>query len=72
MYIIARVIEKIGSGGAIISAMGCIACFPALGSLGAAIGLGFLSSDEGLFINTLLPISAGIALLSNLINWFST
>jgi mercuric ion transport protein len=72
MYIIARVIEKIGSGGAIISAMGCIACFPALGSLGAAISLGFLSSDEGLFINTLLPISAGIALLSNLINWFST
>jgi len=70
MNIIARIIDKIGAGGSIISAMGCAACFPALGSLGAAIGLGFLSSYEGLFINTLLPIFAGIALFANLISWF--
>jgi hypothetical protein len=29
--------------------MGCAACFPAIASLGAAIGLGFLGKYEGLF-----------------------
>ncbi len=50
--------------------MGCAACFPALGALGAAIGLGFLSRFEGLFINTLLPIFATMALLANLAGWY--
>lgn len=62
--------DKAGSLGVIISAMGCAACFPALGSLAAAIGLGFLAGYEGLFINTLLPVFALIALLANLIGWF--
>jgi mercuric ion transport protein len=33
----------------------------------AAIGLGFLSQYEGLFIGILLPMFAGIALLANAI-----
>jgi mercuric ion transport protein len=70
MDIITRVLEKIGSGGAIVAAMGCAACFPALGAFGAAIGLGFLSSYEGLFLNKLLPLFAGLALLANLVGWF--
>jgi mercuric ion binding protein len=31
---------------------GCAACFPAIASFGAAIGLGFLSQYEGLFITS--------------------
>lgn len=63
--------EKLGSLGAIVSAMGCASCFPVLGSLGATIGLGFLAKFEGLFINTLLPIFAVIALVSVAISWWS-
>lgn len=65
-----KIVEKIGSGGSIITAMGCASCFPALGSVGAAFGLGFLSAYEGLFINTLLPVFAAIVLISNLVVWW--
>jgi mercuric ion transport protein len=41
--------------GTLISAMGCASCFPALGVLGASLGLGFLATYEGLFINKLFP-----------------
>jgi len=60
--------DKVGVIGAIIAAMGCAACFPALASLGAAIGLGFLSQFEGVFIRYLLPLFALIALLANLVS----
>ncbi len=59
--------DKIGSLGSIVSAMGCAACFPAIASLGATVGLGFLSQFEGVFINTLLPIFAVVALLANVL-----
>ena len=62
---IARVADKAGALGAVISAMGCGMCFPALASLGAAIGLGFLQAYEGLFISWLLPLFAALALLAN-------
>lgn len=58
-------IEKSGTLGTLFAAVGCAACFPALGSIGVAIGLGFLSRYEGLFINTLLPLFAAIALTSH-------
>ena len=54
-----------------VSAASCPACFPALASLGAAAGLGFLSEYEGLFINTLLPLFAGVALVANALGWFA-
>lgn len=66
---VTRAADKAGVLGAIVSAIGCAGCFPALGSLGAAIGLGFLSQYEGLFIRYLLPLFAGIALLANGISW---
>lgn len=69
--VISRVADKTGVLGSILSAMGCAACFPAIASLGAAIGLGFLSKYEGLFLNTLLPLFAAIALLVNALGWFS-
>lgn len=71
VQIISRLIEKAGSVGALVSAMGCAACFPALASLGASIGLGFLSAYEGVFINKLLPLFALIVLVSNLVAWVS-
>lgn len=36
---ISRALDKTGSLGALVSAMSCAGCFPAPGSLGAAIGL---------------------------------
>ena len=68
---IMRLADKTGSLGALVSAMGCAMCFPAIASLGAAIGLGFLSRWEGLFINTLLPAFAWLALVINALGWFS-
>lgn len=59
--------DKIGSAGSIVSAMGCVACFPAIASLSATLGLGFLSQFEGLFINTLLPVFAVVALVANIL-----
>ena len=55
---ITRTADKTGAFGSIVSAMGCAACFPAIASFGAAIGLGFLQQYEGLFISTLLPLFA--------------
>ncbi len=68
---ITSLFDKTGAIGALTAAMGCASCFPALGSLGAALGLGFLAHYEGLFINTLLPVFAGIALAANLFAFFS-
>jgi len=63
--------DKAGSVGSIISATGCAACFPALASLGASIGLGFLSAYEGVFINKLLPLFTIIILVRNIFTWVS-
>ena len=65
-----KIADKIGSAGVWLAALSCTACFPALGSLASALGLGFLSSFEGIAVNTLLPIFASIALLANLHNWY--
>lgn len=66
---VSRAAEKAGVLGAIVSAIGCAACFPALGSLGVAIGLGFLSQYEGVFIRFLLPLFVLVALAANVIAW---
>ena len=71
MSLITRAADKAGLLGSIVSAMGCASCFPAIASLGAAIGLGFLSQYEGLFIRILLPAFAAITLLANAFGWLS-
>jgi mercuric ion transport protein len=71
VHLLTRLGDKTGSFGVLVSAMGCSMCFPALASLGAALGLGFLSQWEGLFITTLLPLFAWLALLINGLGWFS-
>lgn len=62
--------DKTGALGVLTATMGCASCFPAFGSLGAAIGLGFLQQYEGLFLNTLLPVFAVIALAANIFSFF--
>ena len=59
MGLMTRIADKTGALGSVVSAMGCAACFPALASFGAAIGLGFLSQYEAL------------AFLANALGWFS-
>ena len=71
MNVMTRIADKAGALGSVVSAMGCGACFPALASLGAALGLGFLSQFEALFVTVLLPLFAGLALLANALGWFS-
>ena len=71
MRILTLIADKSGSLGSVVAAMGCASCFPALGALGASVGLGFLAQFEGVFINTLLPIFAGVALAANLFSWWS-
>ncbi|MCJ8340118.1 MAG: organomercurial transporter MerC [Pseudomonadales bacterium] len=65
-----RLGDKTGSLGTVISAMGCGFCFPAIASLGSALGLGFLSQWESLFVSTLFPLFASIVLLTNALGWF--
>jgi len=61
-----KLLDKIGSGGVWLAALSCTACFPALGSLASALGLSFLSSFEGIAVNTLLPAFATLALVVNI------
>ncbi len=69
MALVARIVNKAGFLGAFISAMGCAACFPALASLGATIGLGILTHWEHLFITTLIPLFALSAIAANTFGW---
>jgi mercuric ion transport protein len=71
MNVMTRMADKTGALGSIVSAMGCGACFPALASLGAALGLGFLARFEALFVTVLLPLFAALALLANALGWFT-
>lgn len=71
MNIFTSLADKTGSFGAAIAAMGCTSCFPAIAGLGSALGLGFLGRYVGMFINTVLPLFAAIALVSNALAWFT-
>lgn len=67
---VVRALDKVGMFGVIIAALSCAACFPALGALAAALGLGFLSQMEGQAINHLLPLFAALALAVNAYAWY--
>ncbi|MBR9812693.1 organomercurial transporter MerC [bacterium] len=62
--------EKFAALGTIVAAMGCAACFPALGALAASVGLGFLSAYEGVLISKLLPFFAILVIAINLFYWW--
>ena len=70
--LLSRTCDKAGAIGAVVSAMGCAMCFPAIASIGAALGMTFLKRwDDWFFIDTLIPIFAWIALIANLLGWLS-
>lgn len=71
MEFLSRIADKAGVLGSVVSAMGCSVCFPAIASLGAALGLGFLSQWETLFVTFLIPLFAVVALVANGLGWFS-
>lgn len=71
LKLLTRVGDKAGSLGAVVSAMGCAMCFPAIANIAAALGMGFLGQWEGLFVNTLFPLFASLALVVNILGWFS-
>lgn len=66
---ITRAADKALVVGSVFSAAACPACFPALASLGAAMGLGVFARYEGLFMTTLLPLFAAVALAANELGW---
>jgi mercuric ion transport protein len=67
---VTRLGDKSGSFGAVIAAMGCSFCFPAIASLGAAIGLGFLAQWEGFLLTKVMPGAAILTLLVNVLGYF--
>ncbi len=71
MAFFARFADKAGVLGSIVSVMGCASCFPAFASLGAVVGLGFLSRYEHFLVSTLLPLFAALALAANVWGWFA-
>ncbi|WP_343685019.1 organomercurial transporter MerC [Asticcacaulis sp.] len=71
MVSLARLVDKTGVVGSVVAAMSCAGCFPALASIGTAIGLGVLSPWESLFYHILLPVFAIAVLLANGLSWFS-
>ncbi|GFG73810.1 mercury transporter MerC [Mycobacterium botniense] len=62
--IVRMMTDKVGVVGTVVSAMACAMCFPAVGAIGAALGLGFLSRWEDVFINV-LPLFAVLVLVAN-------
>ncbi len=68
--IVGVIADKVGVVGTVVSTMACAMCFPAAASLGAAIGLGFLSQWEPLFLK-ILPLFAMAVLAVNALGWLS-
>jgi mercuric ion transport protein len=66
---ITRAVDKAGVVGTVVSAASCPACFPALASLGAAMGLGVFAQYEGLIMTRVLPWFAAVALFANALGW---
>jgi mercuric ion transport protein len=67
---VTRLGDKSGSFAAVIAAMGCSFCFPAIASLGAAVGLGFLAQWEGFLLTKVMPGAAILTLLVNVWGYF--
>ncbi len=66
-----RITDKAGVVGAVVGSFACTACFPAIASIGGALGLGFLDQWEGISVRFLIPLFAIAVLLANLMGWRS-
>lgn len=65
------VFEKSGVLGTIIASMSCGFCFPFLASLGASLGIGFLSKFEAFFIVTMIPLLAWFIIAMQIYAWIN-
>ena len=63
--------DKTSTLGLIVASFSCASCFPALATLGATVGLSFLTQYEGFFLNTMIPVTAWTVVVTNLIYWWS-
>ncbi len=70
-HVVRIVADKVGVAGSLVSTMSCAMCFPAMASIGAAIGLGFLTRWESVFVHVLIPVFVLLALLANASGWLS-
>ena len=61
--------EKTGVLSTIVASMSCGFCFPFLASLGASLGIGFLSEFEAFFIVTMIPILAWFIIAMQVYAW---
>ena len=68
---IVRIGDKAGFSGALVAGIGCSACFPALGAIGAALGLGFLSQWESVLVSWVIPLIAVLVMVVNVLGYFS-
>lgn len=66
-----RVVDNAGVVATIVGSFSCVACFPAIASIGAALGLGFMSRWEGVSVRYLIPLFAVIVLAANVAGWRS-
>ena len=66
---ISDVFEKSGVLGTIVASMSGGFCFPFLASLGASLGIGFLSEFETFFIVTMIPILAWFIIAMQIYAW---
>ena len=64
-----RVLGQTGWLGAVLAALGCASCFPLFGTLGASLGLGFLTQFEGVLVTFLLPLFVALGLYSGVSAW---
>ncbi len=65
------IFEKTGVLSTIVASMSCGFCFPFLASLGASLGIGFLSNFEAFFIVTLIPLMAWFIIAMQIYAWWN-
>jgi len=67
---VSSVFEKTGVLSTILASMSCGFCFPFLASLGASLGIGFLSEFEAFFITTMIPVLAWFIIAMQFYAWY--
>ena len=66
---ISDMFEKTGVLSTVVASMSCGFCFPFLASLGASLGIGFLSEFETFFIVTAIPVLAWFIVAMQIYAW---
>ncbi len=63
-------LQNTGVLSTVLASMSCGFCFPFLASLGASLGIGFLSEFEVFFITKLIPILAWFIIAMQFYAWY--